>query len=52
MRISWRILNAVNKGFQRTLQPLNTPAGNISWYKKWYEIHPLLRRPADRIPPT
>ncbi len=40
MRISWRILDVPNKGFQRILKPLNTPAGNISWYKKWYEIHP------------
>lgn len=40
MRISWRILNVPNKGFQRILKPLYTPAGNISWYKKWYEIPP------------
>ena len=40
MRISWRILDVPNKGFQRILKPLNIPAGNISWYKKWYEIHP------------
>lgn len=37
MRISWRNPNALKGAAQRTLTTLKTPAGNIDWYKKWYE---------------
>ena len=40
VRISWSISKALDKGFQRLLRPRRVPQGNISWYKKWYEIHP------------
>lgn len=41
MRISWSIPKALDKGFQRLLRPRRVPQGNIIWYEKWYELHPL-----------